>query len=878
MLRTIAAKRSVPILSAVLLIALAIAGFYLTSDSRTPLEAATGGPEMALNVKGGDCDDPVRPTECNVALDTKFTLSVDALGIPTAGYILAITFIHFGDQLAYVPASQPSDEFVWPDCDEATVIRKQVDYTLPYPGTSDHTVEHFCLTSGLDSQQASFFTGNLVEISLECSVGNTSSLIQLLPKIHPVTSTSGSQFHEAGEFGDTVDPKLNNLVLNCGAGGPLPTSTFTPTIPPTITPQPTPTGPTSTPPATMPAPAKGNDDFADPFVINGPLPFVNVDSSAQATKEAGEPEPCAELARTVWYAYTPPVDAFLLADTVYSDGDPALAVYTGDSLATLVNIGCDDNSAGGLSAEVSFNASGGTTYYFQVSHTPGYSGTTLAFNLFTSPPKGNDDFSGSIVIANSLPYSNKEDAGGATLEPDEPRPCTGIDNTIWYSFTPTSNVVLAASTSGSSYSTTLAVYTGNAINNLTLVGCDDNFGVGSNARVAFNAQAGVTYHFQIGGFRGRRSSAVFNLSTETPPVKGNDNFANAVAISQPLPFSNKEDAAGATLEAGEPQACGKTASTVWYSFTPTTDVVIRGHTQGSTAAVPKLAVYQGQTLETLALVDCGARYFVAIAGETYYFQLGGCVGCTPGASSLQINLPDYPCSSLGCPEFGFRIPGADCDDLLRPTSCNVSLGQEFDLAVDLRAAPLQGYVLAQTFVEFGSDLLYDIDAIPFSVEMQWPDCAIGVRSQFDDVFVNHGCITGLLPPLPVSSYAGTFVQLSMTCSSTPSSTTTRLLLDGDPVASTSGTTIVLIDGLADPVTFVPKISNLIINCVAPAAVGGVAIDGELAPLSTLEADDALASYSRVRIVILLATGVAAYSVAAVAWRRRPVSKMDERRR
>ena len=814
MLRTLAGRRSVLILGAVMLLALAIAGAYLTTDGRSQVEASTGGPEMVLNIKGGDCDDAVRPAECDVALGTQFTLSVDALGIPTDGYVLFSTFIHFGDQLVYAPSASAADEIVWPDCDSATTLREQVDFSLADPWASDYTVWHSCLTSGLIPLPASFFTGNLVEIDLTCSIGDTSSLIQLLPRVHPITATSGSHFFAIGENGGKVDPKLSSLLLNCGAGGPLPTPTFTPTSPPTSTPQPTPTGPTPTPTATLPAPAKGNDDFADPFVITGPLPFGNVDNIRHASKEANEPEPCAELARTVWYTYTPPADTFLLADTIGSFGDPALAVYTGTSLATLVNIKCDDNGGPGSDAEVSFNAIGGTTYYFQVAHVPGPSSTTLAFNLHASPPKGNDDFAGSIAAVGPLPYSNKEDAGGATLEPGEQRPCASVDNTIWYSFTPTLNVVLAASTDGSFYDTAIAVYTGNTLNSLAVLGCDDDAGFGRNSRLTFNAQAGVTYHFQVGGALEARGNAVFNLSAEVAPAKGNDDFANALDIGQPFPFSNKEDTAGATLEVGEPQGCGPTAGTIWYSLTPDTDVIIRGDTDGSGAESPRLAVYTGETLETLTLLDCGARFIVATVGETYYFQLGGCVfsGCSSSFGSLQINLPDYPCSTLGCPEFGLRIPGGDCDDPSRPTKCNVPLGEKFDLAVEILAAPVEGYIIAQSFIKFGFDLVYDRDAATLSDEMRWPDCVIGVRGQLGDDLVHHGCITGLFPPVPASHYVGTFVQLSLTCSSAPSSTETLLLPHGDPMTVTSGTAFL---EATDDILVVPKISNLTINCVAP---------------------------------------------------------------
>ena len=843
---------------------------------------------MALNIKGGDCDDAVRPTECNVPLGTPFTLSVDALGAPSAGYIFASTFIHFGAQLSYAPSSQAADEIVWPECSSNTAVRKQVDFNLPpFPAPVDYVVLLSCFTSGLIPPPLSFFTGNLVEINLTCSIGDTTSIIQLLPRLHPVASTSGSVF--VGGDGLVTEPKSGDLLLNCGSGGTLPTPTFTPTFtptsPPMDTPEPptsTPTGGTETPTATptateTPLPStKGNHNFADAIAISGPLPFGNVQVIDNDVFEPGEPSPCADIVQTVWFSYTPPVNVVLTADTLGSNGDPALAVYTGSSLTTLTNLACDDNGGPGDHAEVVVNAAAGTTYYFQVGEHFGGE-ITSAFNLHGPPAKGNDNFSGAFVISTSLPYSNKEDAGGATLEPGEPRPCAQIDNTVWYSYTPVANGVVAADTSGSDFDTALAVYTGSSLGSLVNVACDNDAGFGNESRIAFVVQAGVTYYIQAGWTAEGRGNSVLNLSAETAPTKGNDDFANAAVVGQPLPFSNKLDTAGATLEPGEPQACGATAGTVWYKLTPVTDVIVRGNTAGSDAEDPRLAAYTGDALSNLTLIDCGTRFFVASAGQTYYFQLGGCAlaDCTESYGSLQINLPDFPCSPLGCPELAFNIPGADCDDLVRPQACNVPLGTKFTLSLDILAAPVEGYPLLQSFIRYGDDLLYDLGSSTLSQEMTWPDCVIGVRFQIDGTLadpnettshVSHGCFTSLLPPAPASHYVGQFIQLSMTCSSTPSSSDVTLLLDGHPSTITSGTAFVLAPQSPEQV-LLPKVSALSVNCVdaAPAAVGGVALSGELRGIAAQNG----------KIPWLWAAlgfaGIVAFSALAIARRRNAVS-------
>ncbi len=571
----------------ILILSLATSG-----DSAT---AASGGPEMTLNVKGGDCDDLVRPTECNVALGATFTLSVDALAIPPTGYALLQTYIHFGPDLAYLPTASPAEEVTWPDCSANTTVRQQLDFTLPGSSISSEVVSHSCITtSTVEPFPLSSFVGNVLAIDLSCTPGDSSTLLRLLPFDHPIPRSLGTLLFDPNEI--IVIPKVGDLLLNCGAGGPLATATPSPTLPP---PPPTPTGPTTTPrPTRTPAPTalpvpKGNDNFADAIPISDPLPFSNV-QLVDASAEPGEPSPCATLAQTVWFSYTPPVDVVLTADTVGSsrglEADSALAVYTGSSITTLTNVACDDDSGPDVDAEVVISAVAGTTYYFQVgAKTRG--AQNLAFNLHEPPAKGNDNFAGAVVVSTALPYSNKDDAGGATLEPGEPRPCALIDNTVWYSYTPASSGVFAVDTNGSDYDTALAVYTGATLASLVNLGCDDNAGFLRNSRIAFVAQAGVTYYFQVGGAFEARGNAVLNLSAETAPIKGNDNFANATVIGQPLPFANKEDTAGATLEPGEPRSCGGTG-TVWYKLTPDSDVVIRGNTSGSSANA-NLAVYTG---------------------------------------------------------------------------------------------------------------------------------------------------------------------------------------------------------------------------------------------------------------------------------------------
>ena len=197
--------------------------------------------------------------------------------------------------------------------------------------------------------------------------------------------------------------------------------------------------------------------------------------------------------------------------TVFGDnaGDQSgFSVATGD----INHDGTDDVIIGAPSAIPPSDAGSGTTYVISGSPQPEPKPTP------TPVPKGNDDFVDSVTIANPLPYANKQDTIPATLETSEPQPCASIGNTIWFSFTPDTDLLLTADTEGSTYDTALAVYTGASLETLTPIACDDNGGSGQLSRLSFNASAGVTYHFQAGGAAGNSGHLAFNLPVVPTPA------------------------------------------------------------------------------------------------------------------------------------------------------------------------------------------------------------------------------------------------------------------------------------------------------------------------------------------------------------------------
>lgn len=100
----------------------------------------------------------------------------------------------------------------------------------------------------------------------------------------------------------------------------------------------------------------------------------------------------------------------------------------------------------------------------------------------------NNDFDHPTVIP-SLPFTDTLDTRSATSALDDPF-CIGQGATVWYAFTPQTNMEIDANTFGSNYTATLSVYTGGRAS-LSQIACGFD-------QISFSAVAGETYFFMVG--------------------------------------------------------------------------------------------------------------------------------------------------------------------------------------------------------------------------------------------------------------------------------------------------------------------------------------------------------------------------------------------
>ncbi|HZO67293.1 MAG TPA: PKD domain-containing protein [Kribbellaceae bacterium] len=244
---------------------------------------------------------------------------------------------------------------------------------------------------------------------------------------------------------------------------------------------------------------------------------------------------------------------------------------------------------------------------------------------FAAPPS-NDDFANATVIL-SLPFSDTVDTTEATTEPGEPFVFCGMQQTVWYSVTPTAKAAIQVQVTGSDLTDPLVAIwraDGPGLAGLSPLGeCK-----GSGVPFDFLAEAGTTYYIQIGnGFFS--SGGILSVDVQEIPPPANDTFASATPISA-LPFSDTVvGTIAAGVEPGEPMpSCGSQppTGTLWYSVTPAVSGAFAARLAGFFQATT--AAYTGATLTGLSEIGCNPFAFNSLvihlnAGTTYHIQISG---------------------------------------------------------------------------------------------------------------------------------------------------------------------------------------------------------------------------------------------------------------
>ncbi|MBI3879480.1 MAG: hypothetical protein HY301_05380 [Verrucomicrobia bacterium] len=328
-----------------------------------------------------------------------------------------------------------------------------------------------------------------------------------------------------------------------------------------------------------------NDAFAAPQNLTGASGTFN-GTTVGASKEVNEPNHSTNAGgASVWFTWTAPSSGVWSFDTAGSAFDTLLAVYTGNALASLVQVAANDDTGGGQSSLVSFTAGSGTQYRLAVDGFGGAAGIyALHWALTASQP----------VI-------------------------TG--------FTPTSGTAgTTVSVSGSNFTGATSVKF-----NGTAAGFVVNSATNLSATVPASAGTGPISVSTPAGTATSAGNFVF-----TGGSVGNDSFANAIVLTGSAAAVTGNNSA-ATKEAGEPSHAGNAGGkSLWYRWTAPATGQWTLDTIGS-GFDTILAVYTGSAVNALTPVasddDSGGNTtskltFNATSNVTYRIAVDGYAGAS----------------------------------------------------------------------------------------------------------------------------------------------------------------------------------------------------------------------------------------------------------
>lgn len=275
-----------------------------------------------------------------------------------------------------------------------------------------------------------------------------------------------------------------------------------------------------------------NDNFASPLVLAGVYATAR-GNNVCATKEPSEPNHAGDTGgRSVWYRWTAPFNGNVTINTVGSDSDTLLAVYTGSALGSLTTIAQNDDIVNQTikQSQVTFNAVSNTTYRIAVD---GWGGAVGGITINVNPPM-NDAFANCEAIDGASGQVTGHNMGATKQQAEIAHAGNIGGHSVWYCWTAPTNGVCTFDTIQSDFDTLLAIYTGSAVNALTVVASDDNAGGSNKSRVSFTAVAGTSYKIVVDGFSGATGNVGVRWSTVEPePIRIGLTTARGLTVNAP---------------------------------------------------------------------------------------------------------------------------------------------------------------------------------------------------------------------------------------------------------------------------------------------------------------------------------------------------------
>ncbi len=259
-------------------------------------------------------------------------------------------------------------------------------------------------------------------------------------------------------------------------------------------------------------PVPANDDVAGAPVISG-TSNVLAGTTRGATIESGS----FESEASVWWRFDSPVRGLATLSFDESSSLVLFWVYEDSPFVDPNPISSNlKENPPRLECSTSFPVEAGRSYF--VGFSAGFKEDEAAFTarLRVTPSPANDFFAARQNIPGT-PVHVVGSTVGASVEAGEP--AHGFQS-VWWTWTPVRTGPVIVTTEGSEADTVLAVYTGNDLNNLVPVACNDDAAVWPTtdavpfdpiSRVRFNALAGTSYQIAVSVARGKAGAVALSF-------------------------------------------------------------------------------------------------------------------------------------------------------------------------------------------------------------------------------------------------------------------------------------------------------------------------------------------------------------------------------
>lgn len=318
-----------------------------------------------------------------------------------------------------------------------------------------------------------------------------------------------------------------------------------------------------------------NQRFADSIVLAG----TDVERSFSTVFASYEPGEARHLPNrgnqeSVWYTWTAPESGRTTIQTPGAGFYPSIiAVYTGahvDALNLVVRDGAHNRPA-----RATFDAVAGTAYRIAIEAWD-WSIVNGTLRVHQVPVPENELFANAEALE-GLRYTTVGSNVGASRETGEPDNNYNGSASVWYKWTaPVSAEVGICGErldKPRRWNIVLNVFTGTTVNALSHIKEDFGNGVGLDAFVRWNAQAGQTYYLQVtsldsSGIFGGEGPFRLDLRPIEEHAATNTWFANAIELEGSTVFNYRTHSYAALTEPGEPHHAGfEPRETLWWKWT-----------------------------------------------------------------------------------------------------------------------------------------------------------------------------------------------------------------------------------------------------------------------------------------------------------------------